>query len=230
MNIIPIIGTEKPSFENLKLHSFHVWKMPLTTTDEELHTLESILDENEKKQAQAFVIEQVRKNFIAAHGNLRKVLAMYLNLNSQEVEFNFSQYKKPYLIQNREIQFNLSHSHDMAVVAVAFNKPIGIDIESLHRNNIDFIGLAKNTFTAQEFLQLEQADPENTKHYFYTLWTQKEAIIKAIGKGFYYPLDKFIVSATGDIKTITLPDMKVTLKLSPVEIAKEYICYVALQQ
>ncbi len=71
---------------------------------------------------------------------------------------------------------------------------IGVDVEYQERE-INYLELAKRFFSIQEFQILGQLSPEQLKQGFFQVWTGKEAFIKAVGQGLYFPLDQFVVNA-----------------------------------
>lgn len=99
---------------------------------------------------------------------------------------------KPYLPKYPEFQFNLSHAGSW-VVAVVSNLPVGIDVEEI-RYVKDFIDIAKTFFSKDEMLAIEQQKvTEKQLNLFYEFWTQKESLIKAVGRGLSIPLNSFSV-------------------------------------
>lgn len=95
---------------------------------------------------------------------------------------------KPYLA-DRRLSFNLSHSGELAVLAVG-PAELGVDVEFMGRA-VDFLQLSRRFFAQPEWEWLDtQEDPREP---FYRIWTRKEAYIKALGTGLRHPLDAFCV-------------------------------------
>jgi 4'-phosphopantetheinyl transferase len=93
------------------------------------------------------------------------------------------------------LQFNLSHTKNLAVFAFTLNNPIGIDVEFI-KEKIDFIDIARRFFAPREVEAiLRMPDAVSQKLAFFNCWTRKEAFIKAIGRGLSFPLNKFSVDA-----------------------------------
>lgn len=90
-------------------------------------------------------------------------------------------YKRPYL--KGEVDFNISHSHNMVVAVGTTEGRIGIDIEAITEVNIEEFG---QVFSPIELRNISQSS--NPMHAFFSLWTQKESLIKADGRGMYVPL------------------------------------------
>lgn len=158
----------------------HVWRVPLDTAP----THSELLSPEERDRASHFHAERDRIRYHNAHTALRQVLARYADLEPQALEFQINTYGKPSLINAPAIEFNLTHSHANALVAVT-TSPVGVDIEHL-RADFDVVSLAQRYFAAAE-IDLVQTNPDR----FFEFWTRKEAFIKAIGMGISFPLQGF---------------------------------------
>jgi len=110
------------------------------------------------------------------------------------ISFKYTYYQKPYLdINPFNLQFNMSHSHNMAILAITKAYPIGADLECLKpiENVTD---IARQFFSPQEYSKFILVPEDQKIETFYTIWTRKEAFIKAIGEGLSYPLNIFDVA------------------------------------
>jgi 4'-phosphopantetheinyl transferase len=104
---------------------------------------------------------------------------------------------KPHLVNpSIDLRFNLSHSGDMALVALALGREVGVDIE--HERPVEYLKLARRSFAPAEADALERMPPSAHATTFFQCWARKEAFIKALGEGLSYPLDGFEVSLTDD--------------------------------
>lgn len=98
-------------------------------------------------------------------------------------DIRFNTYQRPYF-EHTNMDFNISHSGDYVVCAIAFSNRIGVDIEQVKPINLeDFI-----TLFSQAELQQMTENPEGQLDWFYTFWTQKEALVKAEGSGLNFPV------------------------------------------
>ena len=175
-------------------NELHVWSISLIQPEKILQKLAGLLDENERTKANKFKFEIDRQNYIVAHGAMRQILAKYLECKPENIIFNFNDYGKPFLPENKyQIEFNLSHSKSRALVAVAKNKRVGIDIEYI-RSEIVESNIAGQFFSARENEALQSLDANQQQKAFFDCWTRKESFIKAIGKGLSFPLKSFDVS------------------------------------
>jgi 4'-phosphopantetheinyl transferase len=166
----------------------------------EIEPLAAMLSSDEADRAARFVFGRDRRRFIAARAALRWILGDRLGESPQRLEFAYGPHGKPELgeaWQNSAIRFNLAHSGDWAVAAVAENKRVGIDLEQ-HRSLPERQEIAKRHFSAREMAQLD-ALPEELQHdAFFRCWTRKEAYLKALGCGLSMALDAFDVSLLPD--------------------------------
>lgn len=144
----------------------------------------------EKIRAERFKFDIHRNRFIASHGFMRTVLAKYLNIKANEIEYLQGEQGKPFLSNDQDdLQFNLSHTQDFAILAVTRNATLGIDIESTDRKT-DWQGICKRFFTLSEQEALFSLNEGQQAFAFFDLWTRKEAYMKVIGAGLSLsPLD-----------------------------------------
>jgi 4'-phosphopantetheinyl transferase len=167
-----------------------IWQTSLIRSSPEIEKLASSLNIEERSRADKFKSEIHRNRFIVARGVLRQILSLYLDLNPNKIEFIYSDRGKPYLSDNHlNLQFNLSHSEDLAVYAITQNKKIGIDVEYINSNN-DYLGIARRFFSAKEVKTIEAVTKTERSQLFFQFWTAKEAYLKATGEGLSGSLDK----------------------------------------
>ncbi len=163
----------------------HLWRANLNLSPQGLELLAKIVSEAEQLRANRFRFDIHRKRFIAARGILRELLALYLQTSAAKIEFSYNPQGKPQLASchsDFSLQFNISHSQDLALYSFTINQEIGIDLEYL-RNNIDYKNIAQRFFCEREYNLIINCDPKKQPERFYQLWTAKEAYLKAIGKG-----------------------------------------------
>ena len=105
--------------------------------------------------------------------------------------------------QAERLEFNCSHSDEMALISLARETPVGIDIENMERR-LDREGIARRWFTEQE--QAAWTLARQSSLAFFKIWTRKEAVLKAHGGGLAAGLDKFSVAAgMGEIGVLWPP-------------------------
>ncbi len=176
----------------------HVWCVALDVDAGELQRLRATLSADEIARAERFVRQRDSEHFIAARGALRSVLAGYLGVRPDEVAFGYGERGKPTLAEqfaDREIRFNLSHSHGLALLAVTRGREVGIDVEFIERK-LEHEQIATRFFSASECEELLALPPAQRSEGFFRCWTRKEAYIKALGEGLSHPLADFDVTLT----------------------------------
>lgn len=140
----------------------------------------TVLEAAEHSKAARFKNAQDRTSYVAAHALTRWALAAELSGQAAaDLRFRENEYGKPGLI-GHDLHFNLSHTHDMAVVALCRSGPVGVDVEQINPTHAH-PGLAQDIFTPEEFQTLQ--NQPGFAAAFTALWTAKEAIIKAEGQG-----------------------------------------------
>jgi 4'-phosphopantetheinyl transferase len=195
----PITIWAQPS-KTLTLASgeIHVWRVPLDHPSVSLGLLSTYLSEEEAARAERFAFLRDKKHFIAGRGMLRVILGRYLGATRDSISIHESAHQKPYVPAHSSkppLQFNLSHSHGLALLALALDCQVGIDIEKL-RPEFATSKVAEQFFSRQEQKELLSLPPANRAQGFFNCWTRKEAYVKATGKGLQVPLASFDVSLT----------------------------------
>ena len=151
-------------------------------------SLEKILSEDELARAARLIQSVDCARFIHSKIILRQVLARYLAISPEKIQFKTNQHGKPF-IPGSIIQFNLSHSGDCVFIGVTLHQYIGVDVEKTRKNQ-HYLALAKRFFTASEYTAINNMDD------FYRCWTRKEAFIKATGLGLSFGLSNFEVAVS----------------------------------
>jgi 4'-phosphopantetheinyl transferase len=124
---------------------------------------------------------------------MRQILGQYLGLTADRVSLVAESSGKPRLADNSLLCFNLSHSADLALLAVAGGLEVGIDVEAV-RFDLPVEGLAARFFTAGERERLLAMDAVETRRTFFQWWSRKEAVLKADGIGIAGGLDRLDIS------------------------------------
>ena len=93
--------------------------------------------------------------------------------------------------------FNVSHSHGLALIAVASGREVGVDVEWLERR-CDPAKLIHRYFSEGERREWQALPVEDQRAGFFRGWTCKEAWLKAVGTGLSFPLDQVSVSLAPD--------------------------------
>jgi len=188
--------SEHPS---LNPDEVHVWQTSLVLPSASVISLRDLLSVDERARADRFVFARDRDQFTIARARLRQLLAAYLNLAPHELRFDYNPFGKPQLsvpVLNT-LQFNVSHSGELALIAIAQNRRVGVDIEA-HKPQPAFLEIARSVFSAEEYAALEAVPAPQQGEVFYRIWTHKEAFIKALGEGLSHLLDSFSMTLRED--------------------------------
>jgi len=170
----------------------HLWLIPVVDTISEDHF--QLLSKAEQDRFARYRHEPDRLLFYSSHVAMRQILSAYISQKPEDIIYEFLEKGKP-SFSDLEIQFNLSHSKHLAVLAITQNNIIGVDLEYT-KQGIDFEDLANRFFNKNEAKKLRRA--QEMQPSFYRCWTRKEAFIKALGEGLTYPLQNFQVSFLED--------------------------------
>ncbi len=119
---------------------------------------------------------------------LGKLLAGYADRRDAPTILR-GEHGKPYAPDLDGIEFNLSHSGRHALIAIARDQPVGVDLEMQGRQR-SVVDIAQRYFAAAESRALRALPPELRDAAFLRLWTGKEAVLKALGEGLSFGLDR----------------------------------------
>ena len=145
-----------------------------------------LLSENEKAHVSRLKNRTVAERWVIAHGILRLVLGQILQIAPQKLKFGENRYQKPFLScpADSNLSFNISHSGGFLLIAITKDRQIGIDVERVSPDR-NFSAIAPLVFSPME--QGLLAHSRYPLQDFYALWTAKESILKAAGRGFSFP-------------------------------------------
>jgi 4'-phosphopantetheinyl transferase len=180
----------------LEKNEIHVWRASLDLPAIEMHQLQTTLTQDERNRAARFYFQKDRERYIACRGFLREILGRYLNGAPSEIRLSYGPCGKPELASSmcrRDISFNVSHSHGLALIAIAREREVGVDIEYI-RQGVEIESIAEHFFAPSENAVIRALTGCQQRETFYQCWTRKEAFLKARGDGMTCPLDQFEVS------------------------------------
>jgi 4'-phosphopantetheinyl transferase len=187
-----------PGHISLGEDEIHVWRVYFDCERDVFHRFEAILTPDEKDRANRFFFERDRSAFVATRAVLRRLLGRYLGDAPAHLLFGYGSLGKPFLRAGpikSDIQFNVSHSQGLALLAFARGRELGVDVE-LVRPDFASEEIAERYFSPAEVAELRGLSPELRAEGFFNCWTRKESYIKARGEGLHIPLDSFDVSLT----------------------------------
>jgi 4'-phosphopantetheinyl transferase len=177
-----------------------VWRVAL---DQPSRPLLELLSTDERSRAERFVFDLDRDRFIVSRATLRRLLARSLGVVPSSITFQQGQHGKPALATFAELRFNVSHSGDRGLVALAVGREVGVDIERV-RTSVNPLEIAARFFSPVERAALEALSPADRRDAFFACWTRKEAYLKALGLGLSLPLDSFDVEVRPSVPAALL--------------------------
>jgi 4'-phosphopantetheinyl transferase len=156
------------------------------------------LSEAEQARAARFIFPRDAARFVSAHRRTRAILSEYLDCAPAAIQFDAGAQGKPYLsaTHRSDLQFNLSHSDELAMLAVAHGLEVGADIEFMRpvKERVEEL-----YFSSYERAALANLPPQWANRGFFECWTSKEAFVKALGGGMSIRLDSFDVAIGPDV-------------------------------
>ena len=181
-------GTNVDFLESMDHPEVCVWHAELNPSPDTISGLHDLLADDERHRLSHIRLERDRRRFIVAHGALRDLLGQYLGIHPRQIRFGRSTSGKPALHPDSgsQLAFNLAHSADLALIAIASGADVGVDVEHVSFET-DGLDVARHWFSAAEAHALDAMPDRQRTHAFYDLWTRREAWAKARGDGLAMP-------------------------------------------
>lgn len=185
--------------------------------------LTASLDSAERARAAQFRFERDRQHYTAARGILRYLLGAALDIPASTLVFNYGSHGKPALASvdsdDRTLHFNVSHAAGSAIYALAWDRNLGIDLETsghFVQDNGDLSNLAMRVLSAREQAVWRVLPDTARKNAFLRAWTRKESYVKATGRGLFDCLQTIEV-----ILDAAAPQQSMTIRIPHDENAKD---------
>lgn len=177
-----------------------VWRISTALGDRDAAKFHAVLSPEQRTRAERMRVVEKRRQYIVTQGLARILLGKALGADPTALEFDRGPKGKPYLggaFADSGMQFNMTHTSHMALVALGLNREIGVDIERI-RENLQWEKLARRYFSPLEYRGFSSLPNAVRLRAFFTCWTRKEAVLKAIGTGLGGGLGSFDVSVDPD--------------------------------
>jgi 4'-phosphopantetheinyl transferase len=182
-----------------------LWFVSLDSVDE-FERLLTVLSRDELDRVNRIADERIRRRYVVGRAVLRRLLGERLATPPAELRFDYNEGGKPAL-ECEDVNFNLSHSGDLALIAISNGAAVGVDVEQL-RPQPRLDQLARRVLTVGERELLEQARAEGAgARWFLQCWTAKEAVAKAFGFG--------LALAPNRINVVPLNDWRAVAEIAP---------------
>jgi len=174
MNVVRCgIGDDAVRMEMPPRGDVHLWCMHRGRAEVD----DATLSLEEKERALRFRLPQDANRYRWTRCMLRRILAGYVGVEAQAMEFAADELGKPHLSHPpTRLQFNLSHSGEVLLVGVAGGQPVGVDVEWMKPCAL-FREIARRCFVP------EIADAVTNERQFFEAWTRMEACLKGQGLG-----------------------------------------------
>ncbi len=162
----------------------HVWRALLDDSTARASRFCLHLSDDERERADRCRSPQPQFQFVITRSILRILLGRYLGIPSTQIHFETQPQGKLILVQRSAapIQFNVSHTRGMALIALTLQHAVGIDVERIDRA-IQDCDIAERYFSARESKHLASLPALDRPHQFFSYWTCKEAFLKMQGRG-----------------------------------------------
>jgi len=160
-----------------------VWFLP--TRQKASADLLCLLQDQEKSEHARFSREGDRQAFAHTRAALRCLLSRAIGVSAKEIRFDRNAWGKPQLSNEHgrcDIDFSVSHSGELAVIAISRCGATGVDIER-KRAVPEMETIASEVFGEAVTRRLSRVPPQHRDIAFLRLWTAGEAYIKALGVG-----------------------------------------------
>jgi len=176
-----------------------VWTVRVDEEVDRLERLDALLAPGERERAGRFHAERHRRQFVVTRGVLRTLIGRRLGIAPAFVRFVEGPHGKPALADpsTPALEFNVAHSHGLALVALSAGAPVGIDVERI-RPGVDHEGIAGRFFAQVERTALARIEPARRIEAFFACWSRKEAVLKAVGTGISGGVAAYAVSCDPD--------------------------------
>lgn len=178
----------------------HIWQLCFEERDWPYEKLGAILSADEQGKAGRFLSEETRQLYVLRHAFLRLLISGYLGIEPASLVIQNNHRGKPLVnpFQNpQKLNFNVSHSGDLAVIAFLYANELGVDVEEIQPIP-DMLLISEKYFSPKENQGLKELPKDQQPWGFFRCWTRKEAYAKAIGLGMSTPFNDFSVSFDPD--------------------------------
>lgn len=172
----------------------------------------ALLSDEERTRLARFRFEANQREYAVSHAVTRVLLGRYLARDPQSLQFSFGTSGKPAV---DGLSFNMSHSHGRVLLAVAGGAALGADVER-ERDKVDVHGIAGSYFFGSELEAVRSAGEAGARGAFFRHWVAKEAVLKGVGLGLGFPLERFGVHFSAGLGHATITT------LAPAQVAPDW--------
>ncbi len=182
-----------------------MWKLSLDVPTETVADARRLLTPQELARFERILAPAARVRRMAARLGMRVLLASYVGTDPREVEIAYGPHGRPELVGDYGLSFNLSHTTDLAVLAIGRGRTIGVDIEALRRR-VPSVGLIERALDPKESARVMRVNRRERTEAFLRYWTIKEAYAKALGVGLALDFREVGVKGRAEQPRLDLPE------------------------
>jgi 4'-phosphopantetheinyl transferase len=170
-----------------------IWSVDINSSTEDIINGMQYLDDKELSRYSRYLREEDRLRFAGGRIFTKLAAAAYLRKKAVDISIYAEKNAKPIIKDAKGLSYNISHSGNMILLAFSADTDIGIDIEKID-TDIDAVQLSTVLHPHEKEAVVKYGVNE-----FYKIWTNKEAYVKAVGKGFSIPAESFFVKENGTV-------------------------------
>jgi 4'-phosphopantetheinyl transferase len=161
----------------------------------------ALLTKEEELRYNRFSCRPAAEMYLGARLFSRTILGDLLSCPPDRIKFSYGEGGKPYLTEERDLFFNISHTAGTIAFISSEEGETGVDVEEI--KDRDCLSLARHFFSFKEIETLEKCDSaESLNELFFRIWTQKEAYLKGTGKGLSGGLKHYTVPCVSRKKNL----------------------------
>jgi 4'-phosphopantetheinyl transferase len=192
---------DPPQHTMLSTGEVQLWLVKVPDAHLSIDALLARLTPAERERAAAKRITAKHREYVAGQASLRTLLAKQLDLDPMQIAYQRGVKGKPYLSGSPtrggdQVQFNISHSGEMVMVAMALDTELGVDVE-WYNERTDPLRVARRAFSAGERETLAKTPARLQRAHFFAMWTCKEALVKCTGMGIHSGMANFEIELDG---------------------------------
>ncbi|MFQ5466779.1 MAG: 4'-phosphopantetheinyl transferase family protein, partial [Kiloniellaceae bacterium] len=156
---VALSGHDTLPGQALAKRAVHISIIALDVPESVLRTCHRILDDAEVGRASRFRFDRDRMRWVVARASLRRTLSRYTGMGPEDIRFRAGAHGKPALeCEIARLEFNMSHSAGLALIAVTRLAPVGVDIERV-QNIADMDTIISSQFSSRERAQIGRMSP-----------------------------------------------------------------------
>lgn len=219
-------------WQPLRSDEIHLWNIDLRALAARQEWLRAHLSPDEIAREARFHCAEDAARFVCTHGAMREILSLYTENSTAKLQFSRNDFGKPFLIDNRvlDLRFSLSYRRHRALLTVAKSQEIGVDIEFFD-NEIDVNFLIKTVCSETEKREFSMCDEYEKPRAAFQMWTRKEAILKAVGRGFSLDARQIEIGFAGNCGVVetSFDERKPCIHWRDLRFSKNYVASFASQ-